>query len=108
MVLSQFKPYSDRPNVFWFQRSFLADYAALVPCRAQSAMAGKLGVSMTDPPIRHAPHNDNPTLTQPTYHRMRRRIHRSATIPSPISKLRDKLNIRHNVYGVCFWPLFSA
>ena len=45
------------------QRRFWPTIRPLFHAGRSARMAGKFGVSMTDPPIRHTLHNDNPTLT---------------------------------------------
>ncbi len=54
MVLSQFKPHSDRPDVLWFQRSLRPTIRPLFQAGRRARMAGRFGVSITDPQIRHA------------------------------------------------------
>ena len=74
MVLGKFESNPDRPDMFRFQRTFLADNTAFVPGRTSARMAGKFGVSMIDPPIRHALPQRQPDVDNAPYHGMLRRI----------------------------------
>lgn len=53
---------------FGFSGHFWPTIRPLFQAGQSARMAGMFGVSMTDPPIRHAPHNDSPTLPRSAYH----------------------------------------